>query len=354
MSRILKLLTSTFLLLAFVLQPLSASASGSKTTNEESVVEHIESFEVKNLSDQPNEDGFYEELGTKVVNSITNVKKGNNKIETEISAVEDLYDVKGNYVKTVVTMTQFENDYVTGKGKSKKIEKEFKNKKATKEKKNKEVIKNNVLESTKNFDLNSLEPEVVKGFTYEQINEVKEKMLSIQQDQISTQGAYSCGSYDCAGAFDTYYNYNLTTGGFTVQALSATGHKYVKITGSTIGSSKNAASLNKFKGYVNNYEQTIIDQMNYDYGEISWDWWKSVMGLIGLVIGYGTGPVGWVEIVVYYTGALATFQDLTDASYGTYQMLTLSKTAAQYNQNARNMLNYTNWEKYSSSLVSGY
>lgn len=63
----------------------------------------------------------------------------------------------------------------------------------------------------------------------------------------------------------------------------------------------------------------------------------ALVGLATIVAGYATGPAGWVTIVLYYSGALSTFAGLTSTVYSTYSRMQLSKTAAQYMENARNM-----------------
>jgi hypothetical protein len=75
-----------------------------------------------------------------------------------------------------------------------------------------------------------------------------------------------------------------------------------------------------------------------------------------MVYGYGTGAAGWVSIALYYGGALSTFAGLTSSIYATYSRLSLSKSAAQYNENARQIiLNYqTKFEKYNVSVVNGF
>jgi hypothetical protein len=78
------------------------------------------------------------------------------------------------------------------------------------------------------------------------------------------------------------------------------------------------------------------------------------MGLATIVVGFPSGPAGWVEIVLYYSGAFGTFVGLTSSAYATYSRLSLSESAAKYEQNARDLLYYTNWSGTTSSLVSGF
>lgn len=77
------------------------------------------------------------------------------------------------------------------------------------------------------------------------------------------------------------------------------------------------------------------------------------MGLATIVSGFIVGPAGWLNIVLYYGGALATFTGLTSATYSTYSRLQLSKNVADYNQKARSVVTNGKWSNHSSTLVPG-
>ncbi|WP_438313631.1 hypothetical protein [Sporosarcina sp. FA9] len=74
-------------------------------------VQHIEVF-VTETSEQNNE-VFFESTGYKKVNSITSIEEGKNHIKTDIKAIEDFYDTKGNYIRTEIIHSSFNKSNVT-------------------------------------------------------------------------------------------------------------------------------------------------------------------------------------------------------------------------------------------------
>ncbi len=167
-------------------------------------------------------------------------------------------------------------------------------------------------------------------------------------------GAYSCGTVQCAGAFDNYYNYNMTTGKFTIQTLSSSAHKYIRTTGSTIGNSTNATSLNKFMGYIDQYESYIIDKMQANSWEVVFDFALFVAALTEFIKGAGTGPAGWVGAMAMSVSIVSLLADFTDIIYATTARANYSLQAEKLLVNAQNQMNYKNWKDYTATLVSGY
>ncbi|MGY3715846.1 hypothetical protein ACWE42_10015 [Sutcliffiella cohnii] len=91
------------IVLAFIIFLLAACGS----------VEKHETIEVYVAeTSQENNDGFYETTGYKKVNAITIVEEGENHIKTDIKAIEDYYDIEGNYIKTEVFHSKFKSSTV--------------------------------------------------------------------------------------------------------------------------------------------------------------------------------------------------------------------------------------------------
>lgn len=387
-----KLLLSLLLVFAFV-GPSFASAATTKNVP----ITHrtVESF-VTNVIDE-GQDGQLVLTGSKKVNSITQITEDTNTIKTKITALEDYYDLNGQYINSKLKVEEFSNDYLTGKADYTVQEKDFDtpqtgntdnssqqkllSKEAMSENltSSEETIVGNKLESlvasTKDFKVTNKK---VNGITQKQMNELKQlanklkknkavdikdghlsvnkeafnKVLSEQID--SSQVSLAATSMEMAGAFDNYYNHDTSTGKFTVQALSASPHKYVKMTGTTSGNSLNASSMTKFKSAINNYERYVIDQMNAKAWPEVAGWFGVLMGLASIVYGFVGGPAGWVEICLYYGGALSTFAGLTSSVYATYSRLSLSQNASYYCQQARDLLYYKNWSGISATVVSGF
>jgi hypothetical protein len=60
-----------------------------------------------------NKDGFFSINGYKKVNAITMIKTSDNHMNTDVKALEDFYDIEGNYLKTVVLHSTFNKSKVT-------------------------------------------------------------------------------------------------------------------------------------------------------------------------------------------------------------------------------------------------
>lgn len=73
--------------------------------------EHIEVFAIERLEE--NKEGLFEVIGYKKVNSITTIVEGKNQIKTDIQAIEDFYDIDGNYLKTEIIQSSFHKSNVT-------------------------------------------------------------------------------------------------------------------------------------------------------------------------------------------------------------------------------------------------
>lgn len=336
--------------LTFVLvsHTISYAETSNDTTNKT-----VETFTIETYSDTKNEQGIYELTGYKEVNSITSITKSIDTISTKIESIEDYYDINGEFIETIVYKSEFENNLLTGKAKSKDSREISKNPLVVKNS-SESIVEDNVIKHVKK--LKDKPYKDVQGFTLKQIEEIKEKArdISIKINKENPTGIKIMAA-EAAGAFDNYYNHDTSTGSFVAQALSQTAHKYIKITGSTYGSTKNANSLASFKSNINNYEYYIINEMNYDDWAEKFAWFSALMGLVTLVIGFATGPAGWVAIVQQYAGALGTFAGLTSTIYATNYSLQLSKNAAQNVENARAIVNNSSsFENYSVQLVSGY
>jgi hypothetical protein len=352
MRKKIALLLSAVLMLSL---PLSSVAAAEEVSKKNNPVQHVEAYKIDTYEIGKTDEQFNRVNGYKLVNSVSTIDKTETNIRTLVESVEDYFDTNDKYVKTVVTQQEFTNDYLTGKAKVKETKEEVNKPKAvnpnsTKSKEtnesasNKKEIEVNVKNSVNNMGAKPKEQEM-KGYTLTEIAELKKKLQDVQvninPDAPSGQKITPlavCGTSECAGAYDNYYNYSYTNGTFRLQALSAVGHRYHGITGSTQNSSKNTNSYFEFKGYIDKYEDYIIDEMQYDDFGLGYDWWKVVVGLGSIVAGYAAGPGGWLSITLYYAGALATFSDLTETSYATSQRLTLSKNAAAECENARKMI----------------
>ncbi|TPG73168.1 hypothetical protein EEL31_01990 [Brevibacillus laterosporus] len=364
MRKVLSLMLGFTLLSLVTVQPFAYG----KTVDKGNEREVVESYKVDYLSDEPNAEGYYEELGYKEVNSIINVERVGDEVFSKAVSLEDIYDLEGDYVKTELKASEFVNNYETGKAKLKELKKEFEEKKTVGDEEGssiysiiektdvKKEIKENISELIEQTDFNSSKFENIEGITFEDIEKVKGEINKEVNALKGDDRVYpSCNYVECGGAFDTYYNYDPTNGKFVVQALSETGHEYVKIKGTTSGSKKNATGYKNFKQNVDKFEEVIIEDMRYDVLGNAWQWWKVIMGLSAIIAGAThAGPVGWVALVAGLSSIYALFEDLTDAEYATSRHLNYSSNAAKYNQNCRNALYYKNFENIKSSIVDGY
>ncbi|MGQ7280658.1 hypothetical protein ACT91Q_22275 [Brevibacillus thermoruber] len=374
MKKILSLVTTFALLCQVILVPASARTAESET------IKNVEAYSIETLSDEPNDDGLFEVTGYKQVNAITEITADANQIKTKMFKVEDYYDRNSNYINTVVTSEEFENDYNTGEAKAKKQTKQYdKAMTISVNKSEKNTLSSTDLTNTKRISvqknvelaisaLDEAEFKPVPGIKKADLEKVKKIAAKIKESdavkfntetkhiEIDEKKLASLASTEAAGAFDNFYNHNLSTGAFTAQALGVAGHKYIRVTGSTVGSSKNASSMVAFKKSINEYEYYIITKMKYNLYSETFDWFLILMGLGAIVAGFGTGPAGWVAIVTSYAGALGTFTALTSKAYATAERLDLSRNAAKFCQSAREIiLNYPkNFENYNVTVVSGY
>lgn len=73
-------------------------------------IQHIEVFVIETF--EQNNEGIFENTGFKKVNSITTIEEGKNHIKTDIKAVEDFYDIDGNYIKTEILHSNYEKSKV--------------------------------------------------------------------------------------------------------------------------------------------------------------------------------------------------------------------------------------------------
>ncbi|MCG7317891.1 hypothetical protein [Brevibacillus laterosporus] len=262
MKKMLSLMLGFTLLSLVTVQPFAYG----KTVDKGNEREIVESYKVDYLSDEPNAEGYYEELGYKEVNSVINVERVGDEVFSKAVLVEDIYDFEGDYVKTEFKASEFSNNYETGKAKLKEFKKEFEEKKTVGAKESsinsisentdvKEEIKKNLSTLIEDTDFNSVKFKNIEGITFEDIEKIKGEIYKEVKALKGDDRVYpSCNYTECAGAFDTYYNYDPTSGKFIAQALSETGHQYVKIKGSTIGSKKNATAFKDFKKNVDKFE----------------------------------------------------------------------------------------------------
>lgn len=334
----------------------------------------VESFRIQTLSDTKNAEGIYELTGEKNVNSITAITKSDDRIATNVQKIEDFYDINGDFIKSTVSIEIFDNNLITGKAKSSTNYKDFnylKTIKSVDDSSTSLINKKEVSDNVKNA-ISTLGDSVTKdvqGFSNEDILRIQtktdelKKTANLKIDPLAPSGQKigmttlaSCGSYDCAGAFDNYYNYFYTSGNFTVQALSFAPQSYFHLTGSTIGSTKNSTSLMTFRGYIDNYETNIISNMNYSSYSATFNWLLGITTFAILVATWPTGPAGWVVIAGAYVGALGVLATLTSAVYATSSKLAYSQVAMQYQQNASGFLaNYgSNFQSVTYTAVSGY
>lgn len=381
----LKVVISFILAITYSFSSVTFTFAKEKTTVNKKT---IESFELENLSNEVNEKGMYENLGTIKVDAITEIIEDEDSIYTKITKVEDFYNLNGDFKNSKLTVDEFQNDYTTGKAEHKLQTKKYKkpititnlsreDKIKTLKGTESKLVENNFMKLLNDNTKVSKNIDKVKGITFEEMNRIKKISKELQDKEVikikngniiidqnalnsvieenSTQQLITTyGTVEAKGAFDNYYNHDISTGKFTAQALSKSAHKYVEIKGTTYNNSKNASTMVSFKSNINSYENYVIQKMEYAMWSEVAGWFGTLMGLVSMVVGYGTGPAGWVSIALYYGGAFATFTGLTSSVYATYSRLSLSKNAAQYCQNARNLLYYTNWNNVTMTVVNGF
>lgn len=367
--KVFSLLVTVTLVVNFSVPPINARAVDPEVTRT------VEAFTIETL-EEVNEKGLYDPTGYKDVNAITTIVMYPDRIETLLETVEDFYNLDGEYINTIVGSQRYINDYNTGKAKStekKKILNSPTAIKATNESTNskKAFSNSDAIDFTVSMNAPKIEDEMLidtPGFTKKDIISLKEKVerfidthnITINPDaalgeKVSVK-SFSCGVVQCAGAYDNFYRFDTSTGNFRIQALSAVGHKYLFVEANTIGSTKNANSLNTFKGYIDGYEENIINQMEYSKLGEGFSWWLAVSGLVTFVAGLGSGPPGWIAVVSQFSGALALFATYTDAVFATAKRLSYSRIANEKLESARYMLFTMNsrFENYNFGTVDGY
>lgn len=74
-------------------------------------VQHVEVYMIETLEE--NDEGIYETTGYKKVNAITSIEESENHVETDIKAIEDFYDINGNYMRTEIIHSKFDESSIT-------------------------------------------------------------------------------------------------------------------------------------------------------------------------------------------------------------------------------------------------
>ncbi|MFC9711245.1 hypothetical protein ACFTRD_24205 [Paenibacillus sp. NPDC056933] len=361
---------STFLAITLLFVSVTAPATYAQTS--ENTVVNVESYTIETLSDTQNEEGFYEPTGYKNVNSITEITDNGIEIETKLSVIEDYYDTNNTYKDSSVVYEEFNNNWNTGEATQLKQTETFltplvetkvvqlklnsdpqdkiKFNQASLTAKEEANVRKKVESLTSNLSSNAPHTSA-QGITKAQIAEIKKVALEVEEAMALAS------TTERAGAYDNFFNHTLDTGDFVVQSLSSgAAHKYLKYTGTTKNNTTQASSLVTYKGYINNYEKYVIQYMESALWPEVTGWIFALAGLITMVAGFAAGPAGWVAIVSNYIGALSTFAGLTTSAYATKSRMDLSKTAAQYQNNAMTMNTHggTYWPNSSFTLVNGY
>ncbi|MBW7475848.1 hypothetical protein K0T92_13965 [Paenibacillus oenotherae] len=374
MRTVFKRTLSLVLTLSMTVLPFSdISLAESRSSESTSKIKTVEVFTVDKLSDLKNEKGFYDIEGTSKVNSITEVIADIRgfPVETNISVVEDVFDNNGTYVYSKVTTETAKNDFSKGKVKYRKSSKRIDNESPLSEftetkigeitkltQAQETIVENNILEKTKSLEQGQ-ESESI-GLTDIQFLKLRELAQNALKNEQTSSQMISPLALEQQGAYDNYYNHDTSTGSFIAQALytGSSGHGYYeKLVGTTYGSTKNATTMASFKSNINNYETNIINFMDAATWPEVTGYASVIASFVLIVIGFATGPAGWVSIVLNYASALATFIGLTSTAYGTYSRMSYSKTAQQYLENARQYtLNYPTYFDSSTtfSVVSGF
>lgn len=324
----------------------------------------IEAYTVKTYTDFESEDKLIEETGYKSVNSILKTSEINGVSNVDNLKVEDYYDISGNYIHTLVSRQQYVNDLNTGKATtttseevintptSIQINNSQKNAVTELEPIDEKLIKENVLKFTSN--LGEGKTEEVPGYTRQDVSEMITLAKELQENYtleinenaptgekivITPNYASPCDNVTrCNGAFDNYWNYDFSTGKFKVQVLSEYAKHYHGVTGSTIGSTKNATSLQTMMGFIDEYERNMIDLMDYNRHESDFTWLVVITSLISIIQGVTGGPPGWLTLFTMGVSVVSIFRDMTSASYATNRNVDYSRAAMSNLQNARHMI----------------
>ncbi|MFX3643254.1 MAG: hypothetical protein ACE3L7_32180 [Candidatus Pristimantibacillus sp.] len=337
------LISATAVLSLFFATSVPAATAQSLPTEK---IKNYEKFTIETLSE--NSEGFYIPTGHKVVSAVSTIeqKKGE-LIATNVSLVEDYYDLNNNFINSLVKHEEFSNNLQTGKASELKqskvldkiqiqIPEEQRNNIALKDLKSHSFTLSETDKRDLEKNINDLVVSLDKGEFKEIVGITQADLDKVQQLITENQKNVSTLSVAMAGAYDNYYNYDYSNGNYRVQSLGSP-HKYIRYTGSTINNNTASNSITTFMDHIYNYEKyTQIDMEGASKTEIT-GWVFTLAAMITMVVGFASGPVGWVAIVSTYGGALATFGGYTTTSYATIQRLNLSKLAAQYQNNAMTM-----------------
>lgn len=405
--KLFKVIVSSALVFSLIAPSMvSAQKIESAATKEKPVVSKtVEYFELEVLSDEMVEielangvtEMQYIPIGYEKVQAITEISQTSDNISTKVTSLSDFYDLNGNFVESEFEVDNFDNNLLKANATHTLSMKKFdtpqvseiaklSSKKAASEinvihdltlsKENQIESKLVNLNKTITFDLQKTTEE--KGISKEDIEILKElsknmheynvvnlnsgtsslneeafkQMIINEYPNLSTLATSAADRM--AGAFDNYYNYWGTSTNFAVQSLSGAANQYVKVTGKTLGSTLNNSTFTNFANNIDKYDAILESQLNYPMWTEILGWAGALASLGLLVVTYPVGPVGWVAIATYYSGALITLAGLTTTAYATSSRLKSSKNAAQYLENARALNNYKNFENYSMTLVSGF
>ena len=384
----------------FLFSVISVSESRAESTtivkNNTENQRTIESFEIETFSETTNSEGINEISGSKKVNAITEINANEDSVSTIITSAEDYYDINGKFLKSLISVQKFNNDYVSGEATIEKSEKEiskpqtilnYSESKIVKEANDKKLTNENkltidkhlqkLIKNKKQFksskdqvqgftklDLKRIKDIVEKGKAKYQSNPnyaAKNYNISLNNSTVNTELNQNNSSFavtasviDNAGAFDNYYNYDGVTGNFTVQSLSGAKHQYIKYQGTTRNNTKNWNSYSAFKTNIDAYESYIKIKMESSNWSVVADWAFLVADAVIFVVGLGSGPAGWLAAMAAAYSAVNLLKDFTSVAYATTYRASLSKTAQQYLKNAQAKMYYTNWSNYTSSVVPGF
>ncbi|GIO27987.1 hypothetical protein [Ornithinibacillus bavariensis] len=331
-------------LLVTMIGPAVSLADSTSVKDELKEYKITEAFVTETL--EKNKEGLWEKVGYNKVNSTTETIRNGNQVQTILYMIEDHYDLDGNFLKSTIKHEEFINDLSTGKALEKKNKIEL-------DKPSTQLIENlsmdqpiitlsaNQEDSLSKYlsqqvsQLQEVDYKETEGYTQEHLDNLvkmaKEVMAQLEEDNHLTAAN---------GAYDNYYNTNNFNGNFTVQALSYAPQRYLQVTGNSIGNRKNADGLTQFQRNIDNYKEYIIRHMMAEtYAEVG-SWWQLLTLMITFAAGF-SGPPGWVMFVSQSVAAFDIFRNMTSFSYATQARLSYSRTAAQYLDNATEMLVWT-------------
>ncbi|MEQ6378185.1 hypothetical protein RZN25_15340 [Bacillaceae bacterium S4-13-56] len=275
---------------------------------------------------------------------VSKVNDNKSTVHTVLYIVEDVYDINDNYKTTRVIYSAYHKNKKSGKTLEKEVIKEVTKDKVPSGKFNVEKFVN---------DTNQPNSKPFKEGTdnYEaDLNNQKspDSLLSISS------------TVDSSGAYDNYYNkYSDNT--FRVQALGAAQGYYLRYDAS-LSSDLNRQSYQRFKNLIDNYEQAVIVNMNYNTLPDDVSNWAGNISIFTTIGTYGgkilKGPTGWVKGSNYlsYSHMFTQLVRFTSEAYANGTRLSASFYAAEYLSDASTMLTYggANFENYEYSSVKGY